>query len=253
MWRNFASAFVLQLFIAPLPLMAQTPSGVVIQNIQVVGSGCPAGSYSANISPDGQAFSLLLDQFMAESTMQNPISRLNCELKVNFHVPQGWTFSVVSADYRGFAYVEPGTMAVHQALYSFDGSKPRNERPGYQDGGSYSFRMQEFRGPYNDNYNIHHEIDPRVAPWAPCRNESTQTLFLTTYLMARNLNLSSLVNAQITLDSIDGQVQSQQYRLAWRRCTSTVNPQPPANPGDPRPGQGVNPGRPPRFPGPGRG
>lgn len=235
MWRNSAVAFALQLLTAPWPVLAQTPIGVTIQNIQVVGSGCPAGSYSANISPDGQAFSLLLDQFVAESSMQEPISRLNCELKVNFQVPAGWTFSVVSADYRGFAYVEPGTMAVHQALYSFDGSKPRNERPGYQDGGSYSFRQQEFRGPHNDNYNIHHEIDPRVAAWAPCRNESTQTLFLTTYLMARNLNLSSQVNAQITLDSIDGLVQSQKYRFAWKRCAPTVGP-----------------GRPPRFPGPGR-
>lgn len=242
MWRRLLHSIIFILFYATSSALAQTPPGVRIENIQIIGSGCPAGSYSATISPDGQTFSLLLDQFTAESTMQNPISRLMCELKVNLQVPRGWTFAVVSADYRGFAYVEPGTMAVHQALYSFDGSKPRNERPGYQNGGTYSFRMHEFRGPHNDNYYIHHDLDPRVAPWAPCRNENTQTLFLTTYLMARNLNLSSLINAQITLDSIDGQIQSQKYQLAWRRCDSTANPQPPT----PRPG------RPPRFPGPGR-
>lgn len=251
MWRSFAHLAGLLLLVATQQSQAQTPPGVRIQSLQAVGSGCPAGSYSANISPDGQTFSLLLDNFVASSTMQNPIARYNCELKVNFYVPRGWTFAVLGADYRGFAYAENGTTVMHQALYSFDGSKPRNERPGYQDGGSYNFRLQEFRGPYNDNYYIHHDIDPRVAPWAPCSNQENQTLFVTTYLMARNLNLSSLVQAQITLDSIDGSVQSQRYQLAWRQC-ATSTPLPgrpgtdPRNPGNPRQ---PDPGRPGRYPG----
>lgn len=253
MWRSIAPMALSFIMCAASSALAQTPPGVRVESLQVVGNGCPVGSYSATISPDGQSFSLLLDNFVAESTMQNPISRLMCELKANIKVPRGWTFAILSADYRGFAYVEPGTMASHQALYSFDGSKPKNERPGYQNGGSYSFRVQEFRGPHNDNYVIHHDIDPRVAPWAPCRNEDTQTLFITTYLLARNLNLSSLVNAQITLDSIDGQVQSQKYQIAWKRCSIANDPVPPGrdsgNPGNPRPNPPPNPGRPPRFPG----
>ncbi|UOF01299.1 DUF4360 domain-containing protein [Bdellovibrio reynosensis] len=251
MWRNIAQLSFATLMFAGLNANAQTPPGVRVQSLQALGSGCPAGSYSANISPDGQSFSLLLDNYVASSTMQNPISRLMCELRVNFHVPRGWSFAVVSADYRGYAYAEAGTYAVHQALYSFDGSKPRNERPGYENGSTYNFRQQEFRGPYNDNYYIRHDIDPRLAHWSPCRNDDTQTLFLTTFLMSRNLNLSSLVQAQITLDSVDGRVQSQNYRFAWKRCTpgngGGYNPNPgPVDPGNGR--QPRNPGRPPRFP-----
>ncbi|WII73850.1 DUF4360 domain-containing protein [Bdellovibrio sp. 22V] len=248
-WRTLLP-FIGVLFFNSLQAQAQTPPGVRVQDIQAVGSGCPIGSYNATISPDGQAFSLLLDNFIAESTMHRPIARLNCELRVRFYVPRGWTFAVVSADYRGFAYAEAGTMVTHQALYSFDGSKPRNERPGYENGGTYNFRAQEFRGPYNDNYFISHKIDPRVAPWAPCSNDPNQTLFITTYLMARNLNLSSLVQSQITLDSIDGQVQSQRYQFLWRQCTPTNGPrpgQPPTDPRNPRPRDPGN-GRPPRFP-----
>lgn len=238
----------LSILLASSQLMAQTPPGVRVQSIQAVGSGCPPGSHSATISPEGQTFSLLLDNFTAAANMQSPIARLNCEMKVNFYVPRGWTFAVVSAEYRGFAYAEPGTMVTHQSLYSFDGSKPRNERPGYENGGTYNFRMQEFRGPYNDNYYIRHDLDPRVTPWAPCNNQEIQTLFVTTYLMARNLNMSSLFQSQITLDSIDGQVQSQRYQLTWRQCAPSNGAyQPPRQ--NPYPAPAPNPGRPPRFPG----
>jgi hypothetical protein len=224
------------------------PPGLQVQSIQAVGSGCPVGSYSATISPDGSTFSLLLDNFVAETSMRNPIARLMCELKVSFRVPRGWSMAVMSADYRGFVYAEANTVATHQALYSFDGSKPRNERPGYENGNGYSFRAQEFRGPMQDNYYVRYQIDPRVAPWANCSNNDVQTLYITTFLTSRNLYANSNVSAQITLDSIDGALQSQNYQMSWRTCTpSGNNPRPPGpvDPGAPRP---PNPGRPPRFP-----
>ncbi|MFS4457982.1 DUF4360 domain-containing protein [Bdellovibrio sp. HCB2-146] len=231
-----------------LKSFAAAPPGLRIENIQAVGSGCPVGSYSANISPDGSTFSLLLDNYVAESTIHNPIARLMCELKVSFRVPRGWSMAVMSADYRGFVYAEAGTVATHQAIYSFDGSRPRNERPGYENSGRYSFRAQEFRGPYSDNYYVRYQIDPRVAPWAACSANDVQTLYVTTFLMSRNLNLSAPVTAQISLDSVDGQLQSQNYQLAWRTCTPSggggVGPRPP-DPGSPRP---PAPGRPPRYP-----
>lgn len=238
MWRKIAPLTLLTLSVA-FNANAQSPAGVRVHSLQAIGSGCPAGSHNVTISPDGQTFSLLLDNYTASSTMQNSLARLNCQVKVNLAIPAGWTFSVISAEYRGFAYAEAGTLVTHQALYSFDGSQPRNERPGFENGGTFNFRAQEFRGPYNDNYYIRHEIDPRTAPWAPCGNQNLQTLFITTYLMAQNLNRSSLVQAQISLDSVDGQIQSQTYQLAWRQC-SRPYPQVP------------DPGRPPRYPGPGR-
>jgi hypothetical protein len=231
-----------------LSVRAQVPSGVQIANIQAIGTGCPQGSFSANISPDGKAFTLLLDNYMAESTFQNTISRLMCEVRVSIQVPRGWSYSVISADYRGYAYAELGTVVTHQGLYSFDGSRPRNERPGYGDGGTYSFRAQEFRGPYNSNYYIRHTLDPRTAPWSPCRSEDLQTLHITTFLMARNLNTSSQLQSQITLDSIDGSLQAQNYQLQWRQCRPTGSDPNPNPPGDRQPRPGPGDGRPPRFP-----
>ncbi|MGZ3770020.1 MAG: DUF4360 domain-containing protein [Bdellovibrio sp.] len=237
--RSYAYIICLLFFAVTSQSHSQTPPGVRVQGIEAIGSGCPQGSYSATISPDGQSFSILLDNFTAASTMQNPISRLSCELKINFLVPRGWTFSVFSADYRGYAYADPGTVAVHQALYSFDGSQPKNENPGFRNGKTYSFRTQEFHGPYNDNYFIRYDLDQNLAPWAPCNDEDIQTLYVTTFLMSRNMNVNSQRTAQITLDSIDGQVQSQSYRLGWRSCT-------PTRPGN---GRSETPGRPSRYSG----
>ncbi len=218
---------------------AEAPPSVLIRNIQAIGSGCPQGSFSATISPDANTFSLLLDQYIAESTRQMTLDRKACQLRVEFAVPSGWQFSVISADYRGFVNVEAGALATHQAIYSFDGSKPPNERPGFQDGSNYSFKAQNFNGPFQDNYFIHNEINPRIAPWSPCQSNNAQTLFISTFLTARALDWRSPAAAQITLDSIDGQAQSQKFNFAWRRCRAD-NPAPGRPP--------TYPGRPPRFP-----
>lgn len=241
---------ILMLLASSFSAQAQVPPGVQVRSVQAVGSGCPQGSYSAMISPDGSAFSLLLDQYVAESTRQMTLSRKNCQLKVDFAVPAGWQFSVLSADYRGFANVEGGSVATHQAIYSFDGARPPNERPGFQDGSNYSFKAQDFNGPYQNNYYIHNEIDPRLAPWSPCMGTANQSLYVATFLTARSLNPRSPSSAMITLDTIDGQVQSQNFRLSWRTCSFNGRPtQPPGGGIQPPPSRGnPNPGRPPRFP-----
>lgn len=219
MWRGLSLFFASSYFLCPQISAAQTtPTGISIQNIEVIGSGCPAGTHNATISPDGQTFSLLLDRFVAEASLQSPLARLGCQVKVNFQVPPGWTFTVLAADYRGFAYAEEGSVLVHQSLYSFNGSRHRHERAGFHNGGAYNFRPQEFRGPFNDLYYIHHEVDPREAPWAACNSHRMQSFYLTTFLTARNLDPASGLTAQISLDSIDGQLQSQKYQLAWKAC-----------------------------------
>lgn len=236
--------------------IAEIPEGIYIQSLQANGSGCPAGSFAANVSPDGQTFTILLDNYLAAINMQSPMDRKTCQFSVNFKVPNGWTFAITTADYRGFAYAELGTQVAHQALYSFQGSKPLGHRWEHEVKEHHSFRPFEIRGPYKDNYTIHQELDNRTAPWSPCNSEESQTLTITTTLMARSLRGNANLQAQITLDSIDGSLQSQRYQLAWKRC-GAVKPDRPAGrdehhrnePGDgrqqpPRPPEG--PGRPQR-------
>jgi len=54
-----------------VPGLAQA-NGVV--HIDVDGTGCPAGSTSSNIAPDGQSFTILFDEFFASAGPNDPES-----------------------------------------------------------------------------------------------------------------------------------------------------------------------------------
>lgn len=217
---------------------AQTPGKVQIASVSAAGSGCRSGQVSPSISPDSQAFSLLFDDYKAESSDAMALDRRNCDVRIGLSIPAGWSYAIVSVDYRGFAAVDAGSIVTHQAIYSFDGSRPINERPGFQDSpGRYSFKQTQIRGPYADNYFIRNEISSQIAPWSACSNGGIQTLYINTYLMAQTQSRQAST-AMIMLDSVDGQMQSQTYRLVWRACRGVVTP--PAK--DPRTGL-----RPPRV------
>lgn len=225
--------------------LAESPSGVRVGNIRVRGDGCPQNSASATISPDGTSFSILFDSYQVESNESFQIDRKACEAEIDLQLERGWSYAIVAADYRGFVNVDAGSIATHQALYSFDGSRPINERPGFENGnGRHSFRSQEFRGPFSNNYFVRNEIPPGLAPWSPCNERDHQTLFLTNYLTARTMSRAMPSSALITLDSIDGQIQSQEYKFIWRKC----RPGPIRPPDRPPRRDPVRPSpRPPRF------
>jgi len=67
--------------------------------------GCPAGSYSIVVSPDGTTLSILFDQFTLESSgipvsgKQTKICRISSPLKL----PENYSIGVYKVDYRGFA------------------------------------------------------------------------------------------------------------------------------------------------------
>jgi hypothetical protein len=182
----------------------------------------------------------LLDKYIAAVTMQVPFAVQSCQFSINLLVPSGWTFALTAADYRGFAYAEVNTTVAHQASYSFEGGTPIRQHRKHAKAERHAFRIHEIRGPFNDNYTIHQELDARTAPWAPCHSENSQTLTVTTALMAKNLIRNSNRQAQISLDSFDGNLQSQKYQLSWKKCRKE-QPKPPKNP--PQRDQGRDGGR----------
>ena len=68
-------------------------------------NGCPVGSYSIVISPDGTSLSLLFDQFTLESgaVSDSPRSKKVCRISAPLNLPANHSFGVYKVDYRGFA------------------------------------------------------------------------------------------------------------------------------------------------------
>src|SRR6476646_9035296 len=93
---------------------------VEILGAQYGGSGCPEGSASVSVSPDGQELSVLFDKFTALGN-QSSQNRKSCNLSIPIRVPQGFQISLYDVDYRG--YVAPSTVGNLRAEYFFAGQR----------------------------------------------------------------------------------------------------------------------------------
>ena len=68
-------------------------------------NGCPAGSYSIVMSPDGTTLSILFDQFTLESSgiSGSGNQRKVCRISSPLNLPANYSIGVYKVDYRGFA------------------------------------------------------------------------------------------------------------------------------------------------------
>ncbi|MEU3856227.1 DUF4360 domain-containing protein [Streptomyces sp. NPDC028722] len=181
------------------------PDKIVIDVATVNGSGCPAGTAAVAVSPDNTAFTVTYSAYLAQAGgNSDPTAfRKNCQLNLVVHVPQGFTYAIASADYRGFASLQRGATATQKASYYFQGSS------------STVPRTHPFGGPYNDDWQATDSTDWAQLVWAPCG-----------VLRNFNINTELRVNAGtaapdkvsfMTMDSTDGDI-STVYHMAWKDC-----------------------------------
>jgi hypothetical protein len=182
---------------------ADVPDYVRVRSISYAGSGCPAGSVAENISLDKQAFTLLFDSYIAEVGPGVPVreKRKNCQLLVDLDFPQGWTYTVMDVDYRGYVSIERGVTAEQSSAYYFQGQ------------GATARLTTAMRGPKDEDFHIRDTLGLSAVVWAPCGAR-------------RALNINSQINLTQTArnaagvimqDSIDGNL-TQVYNLKWQRC-----------------------------------
>lgn len=189
----------------PSPVVTDPPPDKIVIDIATVnGSGCPRGTAAVAVSPDNTAFTVTYSDYLAQAGgNSDPTAfRKNCQLNLIVRVPQGFTYAIASADYRGFASLQPGASGVQRASYYFQGSPDT------------VFKNHPFKGPYNDDWQATDETDWAQLVWAPCG-----------VLRNFNINTELRVNAGsspdkvsfMTMDSTDGDI-STVYHLAWMKC-----------------------------------
>lgn len=197
-----------------LQAQAATPSGgfedpppdkIVIKVATVNGSGCPAGTTAVAVSEDNTAFTVTYSDYLAQAGGgSDPTAfRKNCQLNLLVHVPQGFTYAIASADYRGFAALQSGATGTQRASYYFQGSP------------NTASRSHPFAGPYNDNWQATDTTDWAQLVWAPCGVQ--RNFNINTELRVAAGSTSPNKVSFMTMDSTDGDI-STVYHLAWKEC-----------------------------------
>lgn len=181
------------------------PDKIVIKVATVNGSGCPAGTTAVAVSEDNTAFTVTYSDYLAQAGGGSAPTafRKNCQLNLIVHVPQGFTYAIASADYRGFAALQSGASGTQRASYYFQGSS------------NTASKAHPFSGPYNDNWQATDTTDWAQLVWAPCGVQ--RNFNINTELRVSAGTSSADKVSFMTMDSTDGDI-STVYHMAWKEC-----------------------------------
>jgi hypothetical protein len=181
---------------------------IVIDVVAVNGTGCPGHSAEVTVSQDNTAFTVIYSQYMAQVGLgAKPTDlRKNCQIAVVVHVPQGFTFAIAKADYRGFASVAAGASVMERANYYFQGQTPT------------AFVQHSLSGAFENDWETTDQLDLASLVFADCG--ALRNLNINTELRAAGgtSNLTKTTSF-ISMDSTDGSINTL-YHFAWKRCTA---------------------------------
>ncbi len=163
------------------------------------GTGCPAGSAAAVLSPDQKSLSILFDNYVAQAGGGKSFDRKSCNLAVPVHVPQGYSVSVLAIDYRGYNNIPAGAKSVFRVEYFFAG-------------GTGPVFNKTFNGPKNDDYLITNSLTQSGTVWSACGADVNLRV-------NSSIRVTTVQNkdAIATVDTADVKAAIV-YKLQWKKC-----------------------------------
>ncbi|WP_280442320.1 DUF4360 domain-containing protein [Nocardia brasiliensis] len=181
------------------------PDKIVIDVVTVNGTGCPKDTAAVAVSPDNTAFTVTYSAYTAQvGPGAAPTDfRKNCQLNLKVHVPQGFTYGIAQADYRGFASLQKGATALERARYYFQGNSPTD------------FVDHTFKGPFADDWQKTDTTEVGAIVYLPCGE--TRNFNINTQLRVDAGTSDPKKTSFITMDSTDGAINTT-YHFAWKVC-----------------------------------
>ena len=181
------------------------PDKIVIELATVNGSGCREGTAEVAVAPDNTAFTVTYSEYLAQVGPGAPPTafRKNCQLNLRVHVPNGFTYAIVQADYRGFAFLQPGAWGQERANHYFQGMPQTSQR------------THQFGGPFNDNWQATDRTEYADLVWAPCGEK--RNFNINTELRVNAGTSNPQATSFMAMDSTDASVNTL-YHLAWQAC-----------------------------------
>lgn len=164
------------------------------------GTGCPAGSASVTLSPDHKSLTLIFDSFQVEANSFRKLGRKSCNIAIPVHIPQGYSVSIIEADYRGFNALPAGAESQFSSEYFFAGTRgPKVTR--------------KFHGPLDSDYLVESDVIVSALVWSACGADVNLRVNSSLYVKTNNFGDDALA----TVDSADFKAGIL-YQLKWRRC-----------------------------------
>jgi len=188
------------------PATPPPPNKMVIDVVGANGSGCPAGTYSVQVSPDNTAFTITYSRYTAQVGVgAGPVDfRRNCQLALNVHVPSGFTYAIAEADYRGFAHLEAGSSGYEAAGYYFQG-EPQTVHI-----------QHTLTAPRDGDWQTSDVVGVASLSFLPC-GEYRYLNINTELRVAAGSSDIHHTTSFLTMDSTDSSITTI-YHIAWRRC-----------------------------------
>ncbi|TDD91829.1 DUF4360 domain-containing protein [Actinomadura rubrisoli] len=204
------SALVLCAGMAPAASAAAAPKDppkgeITIRVLTVNGSGCPAGTAAVSAARDNTSFTVTYSKYLAQAGgNSNPTDlRKNCQLSLAVHIPQGFTYAIASADYRGYANLANGATAQQRANYYHQGM-PQSTSVAHN-----------IRGKYSDNWQFTDRTPVAELVWKPCGED--RNFNINTELRVDKGSSKPDETSFISFDSTDGNVNTI-YHFEWKKC-----------------------------------
>lgn len=106
--------------VTPIP----PPAGVITVKVEAInGTGCKPGSVKVTPSSDNTSFRVRYNDFVAQAGdgAEAVQHRKNCQSLLKVHIPQGFTFAIAEATYRGHMRLPTGAHALLKTSFYFQG------------------------------------------------------------------------------------------------------------------------------------
>jgi len=178
---------------------------ITLDVMSVNGSGCPSGTADVAVLSDNTGFRVTYRDFLARAGGGvNPVDfRKNCQLNVLVHVPQGFTFAVASADYRGRAALQADATALQRTNYYFQGTADNN----YVD--------HSFAGPLSGVWRTTDETPVTELVYAPCGEY--RSVNVNTELRVDEGSVNAGKISSMSMRASDGNVDTIVH-FSWKQC-----------------------------------
>jgi hypothetical protein len=175
-----------------------------ITDVFTTGSGCPAGTWQADVSEDRSEATLTFSEFFAVVDASQTFQTTNCQVRIDLSSLDALSYAVDSFDLEGYAHIEPDLSATIDVDAYFQGFP------------THTLIDSSVDGPHEGKFFESWTPDPVDQVWSPCG--IARTLLVHTRLGLKNAEGAtqpSWIDLSTYEASSDARIS---VRLVRRRC-----------------------------------